>query len=73
MFPNQIRGSALAISGLVQWMTNFLITLSFPIMLTSIGLGGAYGFYALCALISVVFVAVFIYETKGKELEEMQG
>lgn len=73
MFPNQIRGSALAISGLVQWTTNFLITLSFPIMLTSIGLGGAYGFYAVCALLSAVFVYVFIYETKGKELEEMQG
>lgn len=73
MFPNQIRGSALAISGLVQWTTNFLITLSFPIMLTSIGLAGAYGFYALFALLSAVFVYVFIYETKGKELEEMQG
>ena len=73
MFPNQIRGSGLAISGLAQWGSNFAITMTFPIMLTSIGLGGAYGFYTLCALISVFFVAKFVHETKGIELEEMKG
>ena len=52
MFPNQIRGSGLAVSGLAQWGTNFAITMTFPIMLTSIGLVGAYGFYASCAALS---------------------
>jgi SP family sugar:H+ symporter-like MFS transporter len=73
MFPNQIRGSGLAVAGFAQWIANFLITWSFPIMLTSIGLAGAYGFYAICALISVLFVFKFLNETKGKELEEMGG
>jgi sugar porter (SP) family MFS transporter len=73
MFPNQIRGSGLAVSGLAQWVANFAITMTFPIMLGSIGLAAAYGFYALCALISVFFVYYFVYETKGKELEQMQG
>ncbi|WP_290175118.1 sugar porter family MFS transporter [Pseudoalteromonas sp. APC 3355] len=73
MFPNQIRGSGLAVAGFAQWIANFLITWSFPIMLTGIGLAGAYGFYAICALISVLFVFKFLNETKGKELEEMGG
>ena len=73
MFPNQIRGSGLAISGLVQWGSNFAITMTFPIMLTGIGLAGAYGFYTLCALLSIVFVARVVRETKGLELEEMSG
>ncbi|QJR81327.1 sugar porter family MFS transporter [Alteromonas pelagimontana] len=73
MFPNQIRGSGLAVSGLVQWITNFAITWTFPMMLASIGLAGAYGFYALCAFLSIVFVSKLIYETKGRELEDMQG
>lgn len=73
MFPNQIRGSGLAISGLAQWGSNFAITMTFPIMLAGIGLGGAYGFYTICALISVFFVAKMVHETKGKELEEMEG
>lgn len=73
MFPNQMRGSGLAVSGLSQWLSNFGITMTFPIMLASIGLGGAYGIYTLFALISIVFILKFISETKGKELEEMEG
>ena len=73
MFPNKIRGSGLAVAGLFQWGSNFIITMSFPIFLTTIGLAGAYGFYALCALVSVFFVTKFVRETRGIELEDMQG
>ena len=73
MFPNQIRGTGLAVSGLAQWGSNFAITMTFPIMLTSIGLAGAYGFYAVCAVLSIVFVVRMVHETRGVELEDMQG
>jgi SP family sugar:H+ symporter-like MFS transporter len=73
MFPNQIRGSGLAVSGLVQWSTNFLITWSFPMLLAGIGLAGAYSLYALFSLLSIIFVVRYIYETRGVELEDMQG
>jgi MFS transporter, SP family, sugar:H+ symporter len=73
MFPNQIRGSGLAVSGFAQWIANFGITMTFPIMLASIGLTGAYGFYAASAAISVIFVWILVRETKGIELEDMQG
>lgn len=73
MFPNQIRGAGLAVAGLGQWLANFLITMTFPIMLTGIGLGGAYLIYAICAVISIAFVAKFVKETKGIELEDMKG
>lgn len=73
MFPNQIRGSGLAVAGLCQWGANFAITMTFPIMLASIGLGGAYGLYAAFAAISAVFVRRYVHETKGVELEDMKG
>ncbi len=73
MFPNQIRGSGLAVSGLAQWGSNFAITMTFPVMLTSIGLAGAYGFYTISALIAAIFVYKFVHETKGIELESMEG
>ena len=73
MFPNQIRGSGLAISGLAQWTSNFGITMTFPILLVVIGLAGAYSFYAAAALLSVYFVLRHIHETRGLELEEMPG
>jgi SP family sugar:H+ symporter-like MFS transporter len=73
MFPNQIRGSGLAVAGLFQWGSNFAITMTFPIMLGSIGLAGAYGFYTVSAIVSVFFVLMLVHETKGLELEEMVG
>lgn len=71
MFNNRIRGAALAVAASAQWVANFAITMTFPIMLANIGLAGAYGFYALSALISIFFVAKYITETRGKTLESM--
>lgn len=73
MFPNQIRGSGLAVSGLAQWGSNFGVTMTFPILLASIGLMGAYSLYALAAVLSLFFVVRYVHETRGLELEEMQG
>jgi SP family sugar:H+ symporter-like MFS transporter len=73
MFPNQIRGTGLAISGLAQWGSNFGITITFPIMLAGIGLAGAYGFYTVFAILSVFFVVRMVHETRGVELEDMTG
>ena len=73
MFPNQIRGSGLAVAGAAQWTSNFAITMSFPVLLTGIGLAGTYGIYTIAALLSVFFVLGYVHETKGKELEQMQG
>jgi sugar porter (SP) family MFS transporter len=71
MFNNRIRGAALALGGLSQWISNFAISSSFPIMLAKIGLGGAYGIYCFFAFVSIFFVLKKVQETKGKELEDM--
>ena len=47
--------------------------MTFPVLLTSIGLAGAYGLYTLAALISIYFVLRYVHETRGKELEQMEG
>ena len=71
MFNNRIRGAALAVAASAQWIANFAITMTFPILLGSIGLSGAYGFYAFSACISIFFVVKYIKETKGASLESM--
>jgi SP family sugar:H+ symporter-like MFS transporter len=73
MFPNQMRGSALAVAGLAQWLANFGISVSFPAMAKGLGLPITYGFYAACALISYFLVQAWVKETRGRELEDMQG
>ena len=73
MFPNQIRGSGLAVAGAAQWTSNFAITMTFPILLSSIGLATTYGLYTAAAVVSVFFVLKYVHETKGRELEQMEG
>jgi MFS family permease len=70
MFNNWIRASALAVAAAAQWLANWLITTTFPV-LANIGLGLAYGVYTTFALLALIFVLKAVHETKGKELEEM--
>jgi SP family sugar:H+ symporter-like MFS transporter len=73
MFPNQIRGSGLAVSGFAQWIANFGVSVSFPALAASIGLTITYGFYAASAFVSYFFVRAMVHETRGRELEDMTG
>lgn len=71
MFPNKFRGAALSVCGLLHWLSNFAITLTFPILLTNIGLGLSYGIYAGFGFVAYFVVKNFVDETMGKSLEEM--
>ena len=71
MFPNRIRAAALGLAAAGQWAANWLITVTFPGLRNVLGL--AYGFYALCAALSLVFVWVKVQETKGRHLEDMHA
>lgn len=71
MFNNKIRASALSIAAAAQWIANFIVSTTFPPLLQYFGLGATYGLYTVSAAISIFFVAFFIKETKGIELEQM--
>jgi MFS transporter, SP family, sugar:H+ symporter len=71
MFSNKYRGAALAVAGLSQWLANFLVTITFPVMLAGLGLGISYGVYALFGIVAFFFVRRYVTETKGKTLEEI--
>jgi len=72
IFPNRMRAAALSVAAGGQWVANWIITVTFP-GLKDVSLALAYGLYALFALLSLLFVYKFITETKGKQLEDMQG
>ena len=72
MFPNRIRAAALSLAAAGQWVANWVITLTFP-PLKDISLGLAYGIYATFAVVSFLFVARWVRETKGVQLEDMKG
>tara|TARA_R110002096_G_scaffold208803_4_gene395633 strand:+ start:397 stop:1818 length:1422 start_codon:yes stop_codon:yes gene_type:complete len=78
IFPNKIRGRAMAIAVAAQWISNYLVSLTFPMMDDNTYLteqfnhGFAYWIYGLMALAAMFFVWKFVPETKGKTLEEME-
>jgi sugar porter (SP) family MFS transporter len=71
MFPNRIRAAALGLAAAGQWAANWLITVTFPQLRDVLGV--AYGFYALCAILSFMFVWMWVRETKGVSLEDMHA
>jgi SP family sugar:H+ symporter-like MFS transporter len=73
MYPNRIRAAGLAVAAAAQWIANFAITTTFPVLSEGIALWFAYGVYAFFAALSFVFVFGRVHETKGMELEEMTG
>jgi sugar porter (SP) family MFS transporter len=72
MFPNRMRAAALSLAAGGQWVANWIITVTFP-GLKDISLALAYGLYAGFAVLSFFFVARFIDETKGRQLEDMHA
>ncbi len=72
LFPNAIRGKAVAIAVAAQWGANFLISSTFPAV-AEFSTGGTYCFYGLMSLLSFIFVWKMVPETKGKTLEEMEN
>ncbi len=71
MFPNRIRGAALALAAGLMWVANFAISTTFPPMAEHWGLGVSYGIYAAFAAVSLWFVWRHVAETKGRSLEGM--
>jgi SP family sugar:H+ symporter-like MFS transporter len=70
MFPNSIRGAAMAAAVFAQWLANWLVTITFPPIVASAGPGAAYSVYLVFTLLSFWFVRRFVKETKGRSLEE---
>ncbi|MFA6400805.1 MAG: D-xylose transporter XylE [Salinivirgaceae bacterium] len=71
IFPNKIRGRAIAIAVAAQWAANYLISSTYPFMMEVSG-GMTYGIYGIMSVLSFIFVWKMIPETKGKTLEEIE-
>ena len=79
IFPNTIRGAAVAIAVAFQWIFNFIVSSTFvPMYNMSVGDMGekfghmfAYALYGIICVIAAIFVWKLVPETKGKTLEEM--
>lgn len=70
IFPNTIRGKAVAIAVAAQWISNFIVSSTFP-ALASMSVPFTYAIYGFMSVLSALFVWRLVPETKGKTLEDM--
>jgi len=71
LFPNKIRGKAVAVAVAAQWAANYFISSTYPAMM-EFSSGGTYWFYGAMSVLSLIFVWKMVPETKNKTLEEME-
>lgn len=72
IFPNDVRGMAMTVPVLIQWVANATVVLIFPYAFHVIGKSITFGFLALMALSQGVFTWFYVPETKNKRLEEIE-
>lgn len=71
IFPNKIRGQAVAVAVAAQWIANYFISSTYPAMMEFSG-AFTYSFYGVMSILSFLFVWKMIPETKGRTLEDME-
>ena len=78
IYPNRIRGRAMAVATSAQWIANYAVSQTFPIMDKNTWLqehfhkAFPYWIYGTFCFVAVVFVLKYVPETKGKSLEEIE-
>ena len=72
IFPNRIRGAAMAVAVSSLWIACFLLTYTFPMLNGQLGAAGTFWLYAAICVVGFVFIKLKLPETKGKSLEQIE-
>lgn len=73
IFPTKLRGRAMAVSIFLLWLADWVVTQTFPMLQEAVGPARTFWVYGGFSLLSLIFVAFMIPETKGKTLEEIEA
>jgi SP family galactose:H+ symporter-like MFS transporter len=72
IYPLKVRGKAMTLATFINWLCNYFVSLTFPNLLVSIGIGGSFCLYGVISILAFWFVLKYVPETKGKSLEEIE-
>lgn len=73
IFPNRIRGAAMALATFGLWIACFILTYTFPLLNKGLGAAGTFWVYSAICLAGFLFIVKYLPETKGKSLEEIEN
>ncbi|RUA10448.1 MAG: MFS transporter [Flavobacteriia bacterium] len=72
IFPNRIRGAAMAVATVALWLASFILTYTFPLLNHFLGASGTFWMYGIISVLGFIFIYKKLPETKGKSLEEIE-
>ena len=73
IYPLRIRGTAMSVASIANWGSNWLVALSFPVLLATLGGAGSFWLFAGLGIVAWFFVYFRVPETKGRSLEEIEA
>ncbi len=73
IFPNRIRGFAMAIATFSLWTACFILTYTFPLLNKLLGASGTFWLYGFICILGFIYILKKLPETKGKSLEEIEN
>lgn len=73
IFPTKLRGRAMGLTTFLLWFACYLVSQTFPMLVESVGPALTFWFYALCSLLTMIFVITMVPETKGRTLEQIEA
>src|SRR5215213_7273769 len=73
IFPLKVRGAMMAVGTVVLWGANFVVSLTFPVLLDWLGPGPVFLGYAVIGVLAFLFTRSFVTETKGRSLEQIEA
>ncbi len=73
IFPMRMRGFGMGVAAVVLWLTNFVIGLVFPSLVSGIGISNTFFLFVVAGILSLTFVKLCVPETKGRTLETLEA
>ncbi|CAL9356173.1 Major myo-inositol transporter IolT [Streptomyces sp. enrichment culture] len=73
IFPMRMRGFGMGVAAVVLWLTNFVIGLVFPSLVSGIGISNTFFLFVVAGVLSLTFVKRYVPETKGRTLETLEA
>ena len=72
IFPLKVRGLAIAVATAANWVANLAVSYTFPILKDDLSGGWTFMIYVVMIILTFIFIIVWVPETKGKTLEELE-
>ncbi|MGF0173444.1 sugar porter family MFS transporter [Streptomyces sp. Marseille-Q5077] len=73
IFPMRMRGFGMGVAAVVLWLTNFVIGLVFPSLVSGIGISNTFFLFVVAGVFALSFVKLYVPETKGRSLETLEA